>query len=216
MPGPLQTAFLKRLRKRRLRKHDTPKSPHKEHDPRYRQGAGEAVRFSKLQHGVASLFSGENEGATIFTEAPPTDGFGVHIAGDGDKIRRGFDAYDVADTSGVWEGEIEDSFYVAVPEKNSHGLLSRTVHAAAINRQDAVLVVYRGGGDSIRRQIEKDYKFRPATNVQIHTSAGVVDLIDPDPKKVRRAVDLASQTTRGVKVTKRPIMTRLMVKGRDY
>ncbi len=199
-----------------VKKHDTPKSPHKEHDPRYRQGVGDAVRAGKLQNGMAGIFSGKNEGATIFASDPPTDDFGVHIAGDGDKIRRGFDSYDVDNTSGIWEGEAEDSFYVTAPEKNSHGLLSRAVHSAAINGQNAVVVVYRGQDESIRRQIAKDYKFRPATNIQIHTDNGVIDLIDPDPKKVRRAVRFASTQARNVKVTKHLMMKRLLSRGKDY
>jgi len=210
----LQSSF----RKRWLGRHDTPRSPHKEHGPKGKghQGAGQAVLSVKLQRGIASIFYDQNEGATIFSKAPPMEGFGVHIAGDRNKIRRGFDIYDVDDTTGIWEGDIEDSFYIKAPEKNSHGLLSRAIHAGYINNQNAVLVAYRGADDTIRQQISRDYKFKPATNVQIHTNAGVVDLIDPNPDKVRRAVALARKQVQKVKVTKHSIMTRLLEKGVDY
>ena len=201
----LQSSF----RKRWLGRHDTPRSPHKEHGPKGRQGAGEAAGIGKLQEGMVSIFSGKNQGATIFRQAPPTDGFGIYIAGDENKIKKGFYDFDVADTVGVWEGAAEDSFHVQVPERYGKVLI-RAASAGAANNQDSVMVVYRGD-----QKLSK-IGFKTAVNIQIHTPQGVIDLIQPTQKKAlearRYAIAVAGEAT----MHAQKVQVRFLERGKHY
>ncbi|KKL58597.1 hypothetical protein LCGC14_2223800, partial [marine sediment metagenome] len=90
-----------------VRKHDTPKSPHKEHGPKGHQGAGQAVHAGKIHEGLSSIFTGKYEGAGFMQNAP-RPGFNVSIAGDSIDIGRRFQQLE--DVAGVWEGEMETSY----------------------------------------------------------------------------------------------------------
>ena len=100
----LQSSF----RKRWLGRHDTPRSPHKEHGPKGKhQGVGQAVHAGKIHEGLSGIFTGKYEGAGFMQNAP-RPGFNVSIAGDTQDIGRRFQQLEKVD--GVWEGEMEQSY----------------------------------------------------------------------------------------------------------
>ncbi|KKK66519.1 hypothetical protein LCGC14_2963290, partial [marine sediment metagenome] len=137
----LQSSF----RKRWLGRHDTPRSPHKEHGPKGKgkhQGAGQAAHAGKIHEGLSSIFTGKYEGAG-FMERAPKPGFNVSIAGDSMDIGRRFK--NLEDVDGVWEGEMEQSYMANFPEQSDPGeVLRASAEAGKANDQDAVFVRFDG------------------------------------------------------------------------
>ena len=167
----LQSSF----RKRWLGRHDTPRSPHKEHGPKGKghQGAGQAAHAGKIHEGLSSIFTGKNEGAG-FMERAPKPGFNVSIAGDSMDIGRRFK--NLEDVDGVWEGEMEQSYMANLSEHSDPIEVLRTAAAAGkANDQDAVFVRYEGN-----YRPGKGWEKAKAFTVQ--TPQGIIDIISPSKR----------------------------------
>ena len=201
----LQSSF----RKRWLGRHDTPRSPHKEHGPKGKgkhQGAGQAAHAGKIHEGLSSIFTGKYEGAGLMTSAP-LPGFNVSIAGDSMDIGRRFQQLE--DVSGVWEGEMEQSYMANLPKQSDPGeVLRASAEAGKANDQDAVFVRFDG-----KQRPGKGWEKAKAFTVQ--TPQGIIDIISPSPKNLKAAVKLAKKYGGG-KYTVKPVWTRLLERGKHY
>lgn len=233
MPGPLQAAFRKRLRKAhggpylsikdeppvrptaprlgtkppvKVKKHDTPKSPHKEHDPRYRQGVGQAVHAGKIHHELAAIFKGKNEGAGFMQNAP-RPGFNVSIAGDRADIGRRFEQLE--DVDGVWEGQREKAWMANLPQQsNPRQVLQAAAAAGLANDQDAVFVRFDG-------PTPPNAKWDKGSAYTLQTPQGIIDMVNPSAKNLRAAAKMAKRFGGG-QYTVKPVWTRLLEKGKHY
>ena len=201
----LQSSF----RKRWLGLHDTPKSPHKEHGPKGKhQGAGQAVHAGKIHEGLSSIFTGKYEGAGLMSNAP-RPGFNVSVAGDSMDIGKRFQQLE--DVSGVWEGEMEQSYMANFPrETKGYRVLQAAAKAGKANDQNAVFV-----------RVDGNMRTRPpglwerAKAYTLQTPQGIIDMIDPSPKNLKAAVKLAKKYGGG-KYTVKPVWTRLLERGKHY
>ncbi len=200
----LQSSF----RKRWLGRHDTPRSPHKEHGPKGKghQGAGQAVHAGKIHEVLSGIFTGKYEGAGLMQNAP-RPGFNVSIAGDSMDIGRRFQQLE--DVSGVWEGEMEQSYMANLPEHSDPKQILRAAAAAGkANDQDAVFVRYDG-----EQPPGKGWKRAKAVTLQ--TPQGIIDMIDPSAKNLKAAAKMAKRFGGGQYKVK-PVWTRLLEQGKHY
>ena len=205
----LQSSF----RKRWLGRHDTPRSPHKEHGPKGKhQGAGQAVHAGKIHEVLSGIFTGKYEGAGFMQNAP-RPGFNVSIAGDSMDIGRRFQQLEKVD--GVWEGEMEQSYMANLPEHSDPGEVLRAAAAAGkANDQDAVFVRF----DGKQRPGKGWFKSNAYT---IQTPQGIIDVLDPlppfsiHPKKIEAAIKMAKRFGGGQTRTKL-VWTRLLERGKHY
>jgi len=200
----LQSSF----RKRWLGRHDTPKSPHKEHGPKGKhQGAGQAVHAGKIHEGLSSIFTGKYEGAGLMSSAP-RPGFNVSIAGDSMDIGKRFQQLE--DVSGVWEGEMEQSYMANFPRHaNPRQVLRAAAKAGKANDQDAVFVRY----DDMRNRPAGLWEKAKAYTLQ--TPQGIIDMIDPSEKNLKAAAKMAKRFGGG-QYTVKPVWTRLLERGKHY
>ena len=200
----LQSSF----RKRWLGRHDTPKSPHKEHGPKGKghQGAGQAVHAGKIHEVLSGIFTGKYEGAGFMQNAP-RPGFNVSIAGDSMDIGRRFQQLE--DVSGVWEGEMEQSYMANLPEHtNPSAVLIAASKAGRANDQDAVFVRYDG-------EQQPNDKWKKAKAFTLQTPQGIIDMIDPSEKNLKAAAKMAKRFGGG-QYTVKPVWTRLLEQGKHY
>ena len=200
----LQSSFLKRW----LGRHDTPRSPHKEHGPKGKghQGAEQAAHVGKIHEGLSSIFTGKNEGAGLMSNAP-RPGFNVSIAGDSMDIGKRFQQLE--DVSGVWEGEMEQSYMANLSVHSDPIEVLRTAAAAGkANDQDAVFVRYDGN-----YRPGKGWRQDKAFTIQ--TPQGIIDIISPSQGKLVAAVKLAKRFGGGQYKAK-PVWTWLLERGKHY
>ena len=198
----LQSSF----RKRWLGKHDTPRSPHKEHGPKGHQGAGQARARGRIHAGLGGIFTGDNEGAGILDQ-PPKRGFNVSIAGDRQSINRLF--RNIADVDGVWEGEKEQSYLAHAPKEADAGsVLRRAARAGKDNDQDAVFVRFDG-----KKRPGRDW--RPGSVHSLVTPHGIVDMVNASTENIRAATLLARKHGQA-KLVQHNVWTRLLERGKDY
>ena len=198
----LQSSF----RKRWLGKHDTPRSPHKEHGPKGHQGAGQAVHAGKVHEGLSGIFTGKNEGAGLMQNAP-RPGFNISIAGNRGDIGRRFQQLE--EVSGVWEGEMESSYMANLDVNSRPGqVLRAAAEAGKANDQDAVFVRFDGESPPGR-------SWEKAKAYTLQTPQGIIDIISPSPKNLKAAVKMATHFGGGQSKVK-PVWTRLLERGKHY
>lgn len=189
-----------------IRKHDTPKSPHKEHDPRYRQGAGAAVHAGKIHHELAAIFKGKNEGAGFMTNAP-RPGFNVNIAGNRADIGKRFQQLE--DVDGVWEGQREKAWMANFPQQsNPRQVLQAAAAAGLANDQDAVFI--RNDGPT-----SPGAKWDRGIALVLQTPQGIIDMVNPSKKNLEAAAKMAKRFGGG-QYTAKTVWTRLLEKGKHY
>ncbi len=189
-----------------VKKHDTPKSPHKEHDPRYRQGVGGAVHAGKIHHELAAIFKGKYEGAGFMQNAP-RPGFNVNISGDRTDIGRRFEQLE--DVDGVWEGQREKAWMANFSQQSNPRQVLQTAAAAGLaNDEDAVFVRF-DGPNAPSAQWEKGTAFA------LQTPQGIIDMVDPSKKNLKAAAKMAKRFGGG-QYTSRPVWKRLLEKGKHY
>ena len=199
-----------------LKKHDTPRSPHKEHGPKGKgqhQGVGQAAHAGKIHAGLAGIFTGKYEGAGLMQNAP-RPGFNVSIAGNSQDIRRRFQ--NLEDVDGVWEGEKEQSYMANLPrDTKGHRVLRAAAAAGKANDQDAVFVRF----DDARNRPPGNWDKGVAYSIE--TPQGFIDVVDSKPPfsippdNVEDAIKLAKRYGGG-QVKRKFIWTRLLERGKHY
>ena len=200
----LQSSF----RKRWLGRHDTPRSPHKEHGPKGKghQGAGQAGHAGKIHEGLSGIFTGKNEGAGLMAR-PPRPGFNISIAGNRQDIGKRFQQLEEVD--GVWEGEMEQSYMANLPEHSDPIEVLRAAAAAGkANDQNAVFVRFSGNR-------YPGHRWEKATEYEIQTPQGIIDIINPSEKNLRAAVKMAKRFGGG-RAKAVWTWTRLLERGKHY